>query len=67
MQPDEIAASATGVSFMPAGGLKGTGFSPYINPAKRVRALAPESLFTIFVPGMAGDSRQLYAAGPAGQ
>ena len=25
----------------------------------------PESLFTIFVPGIAGDSRRLYAGGPA--
>jgi hypothetical protein len=26
-----------------------------------------KSLFTIFIPEISGDSRQLYAAGPAGQ
>jgi hypothetical protein len=29
--------------------------------------LNSKSLFTIFIPEISGDSRQLYAAGPAGQ
>ena len=30
--------------------VKGTGFSPYINPAKSARALAPEGYFSAFLP-----------------
>jgi hypothetical protein len=30
--------------------VKGTGFSPYINPAKSTRALAPEGCFSGFFP-----------------
>jgi hypothetical protein len=35
----------------------------YVTP-QSIDAIS-ESLFTIFVPGIAGDSRRLYAGGPA--